>query len=228
MPTPLRPMLLVIPALLVLTAGIAVAEPCSPTLAHPVKARGLSASLVQAFIACDPEFGGNDPNATTETGTIPSCYPAETFHGNAGSPDDGWTWGPKSKGSVRFQAGTNALVHPLNTDPEAGDVSITITLSDIRDNAGIAHDATGFATGIFRVTLIDRDEPSMPMTILDFPFSTSFQVWNGKVAHKTSLNAFLNFYMQPAFPRCTSFELVGFQVQDPNGNPFATMGIHLP
>ena len=64
---------------------------------------------MQAFVAC----GGAEetPNTTTETGTVPSCYPARTFHENAGSPANGWLWGPKSQGSISLTAGKNKVVH---------------------------------------------------------------------------------------------------------------------
>ena len=46
---------------------------------HPSKAKSdQSRALVQAFVSCNNP-GGNTPNATTEAGTVPTCYPAETF-----------------------------------------------------------------------------------------------------------------------------------------------------
>jgi hypothetical protein len=231
-------MTLVITKRIVTIAGIAAlivglphpvrADPCPVGYSHPAKAKKFKSSLVQAFVSCGGDFG-QVPNATTETGTVPSCYPADTFHENAGSPTDGWLWGPKSQGSISLKAGKNKVVHILNTAPEAVDLSIQVSMKDIRTSNGLA-DNFGYALIVVRATLIDREEPTMPMTIIDFPLTFKLYANNGVVDQKTSLTAILNDpgYNQPALPRCTSLELVAVQLKDPNGDPFAVMGMYLP
>lgn len=207
----------------------AASFPCAATYQHPAKAASLKSSLVQAFVSCNNP-GGNVPNATTETGTVPTCYPAETYHDNAGSPPFGWTWGPKSQGSISFKAGVNKLLppdYPLNTQPGV-DLYIQIKISDIRDNTGVATGTNGSVQTVARATLIDRNEPSAPMTIIDFPTAFGITVTGGKVSKKTSATQILNDLNQPSLPHCTTIEVVSVLVKDPNNNSFANLGTYLP
>lgn len=209
----------------------AASVPCAATYQHPVSAKQIKASLVQAFVSCNNP-GGNVPNATTETGTVPTCYPAETYHENAGSPAFGWTWGPKGKGDISFKAGKNKLMGPpdyaQNTDPNAVDLYIQIKMADIRDNLGVANEQDGQVATVARATLIDRAEPSAPMTVIDFPTSFGVTVLGGKISRKNSATVILDVLSQPALPACTTLEVVQVLVKDPNGNPFASIGTYLP
>ena len=221
----------------ILTAGAAVialgfcasiasaATPCVVTYQHPAKAAKLTSNLVQAFVSCGNP-GGNVPNATTETGTVPTCFPAETFNEKAGSPNSGWLWGPKSQGSISFKAGKNKVVHPLNTDPTAVDLSIQVKISDVR-NAGGPAGTPGSVATVARATLIDRANNEL-MTVIDFPTGFGVQAVNGKVQKKTSATVILNALSQPALPRCTQIEVVAVLVKDVNGNAFANLGTFLP
>lgn len=225
---------------LILTAGAAVAAlsfagiasaatPCPVTYQHPAKAAKLTSNLVQAFVSCGNP-GGNTPNATTETGTVPTCFPAETYNEQAGSPASGWLWGPKSQGSIAFKAGKNKVVNPsLNTDPNAVDLYIQIKISDVRNAGGPADGSSGNVATVARATLIDRaNPPGELMTVIDFP--TGFQVTvqpGGKIQKKTSATEILNALLQPALPRCTTIEVVSVLVKDPNGNAFANLGTFL-
>jgi hypothetical protein len=181
--------------------------------------------LVQAFVSCNNP-GGNSPNATTEGGSVPTCYPAETFHQQALSPPLGWTWGPKSKGDISFKAGKNKVVHPLNTDPLAVDLYIQIKISDIHDNTGLADGTNGSVQSLSRATLIDRAADQL-MTVVDFPTGFGIPVTNGKVSKKTSATVILNNLSQPALRACTTVELITTLVKDPNGNTFANLGTFL-
>jgi hypothetical protein len=201
---------------------------CPAAYQHPARAKLMKASLVQAFISCGGLY--NPPNATTETGTVPSCYPAETFHQQAGSPPHGWEWGPRSSGTITFKAGKNKLfgsAYPLNTDPDAVDLSIQLKMSGLYDNTGVADGTVGHLVLVGRATIIDRAHDQV-MTVIDFPLGETIQVHNGTVAKKTSVTTRLNALMQPALPHCTSIELVAVQVNDPNGSPFAVIGAYLP
>lgn len=212
------------------TASIAsaAAPACAVTYAHPASAKQVKASLVQAFVSCNNP-GGNVPNATTETGTVPTCYPAETYHENAGSPALGWTWGPKGKGDITFKAGKNKVVGPLNTDPTASDLSISLKMADINDNTGLATGTNGTVATVTRATFADRAEFALgAMTVIDFPTSFGITVDGGKVSKKTSATVILNALSQPALPACTTIEVVSVLVKDPNGNPFANIGTFLP
>jgi len=218
------------------TASIAsaAATPCGATYQHPVSAKQIKASLVQAFVSCNNP-GGNTPNATTETGTVPTCYPAETYHENAGSPSLGWTWGPKGKGDITFKAAKNKLCGPPDyaqnscaTLADQVDLSISIKISDIRDNTGLASLTNGSVSTVARATLIDRAEQTAPMTVIDFPTGFGIGVTNGKVSKKTSATVILDGLSQPALPPCTTIEVVSVLVKDPNGNSFANLGTYLP
>jgi hypothetical protein len=223
---------------LILTAGAAVAAlsfagiasaatPCPVTYQHPAKGAKLTSNLVQAFVSCGNP-GGNTPNATTETGTVPTCYPAQTFNEKAGSPNAGWLWGPKSSGSIAFKAGKNKVVDPLNTDPDAIDLYITLKMADIRNGGGSAEGQPGSVATVARATLIDRANNDL-MTVIDFPTGFGFTVGaGGKVQKKTSATEILNALLQPALPRCTQIEVVSVLVKDTPGNFFANLGTYLP
>ncbi|MEB2284442.1 MAG: hypothetical protein B6D46_02860 [Polyangiaceae bacterium UTPRO1] len=212
------------------TAGIAgaAAAPCAVNYAHPASAKQIKASLVQAFVSCNNP-GGHIPNATTETGTVPTCYPAETFHEANGSPALGWTWGAKGKGDITFKAGKNKVGGPLNTDPTASDLYISIKMAGIEDNTGPATGANGQVATVARATLIDRAQHALgPMTVIDFPTTFGITATGGKVSKKTSATVILNALSQPALPACTTIEVVKVLVLDPNNNAFANLGAFLP
>jgi hypothetical protein len=204
----------------------AAATPCAVSYQHPSKAKQIKSALVQAFVSCNNP-GGNTPNATTETGTVPTCFPATTFHQQALSPPLGWLWGPKSQGSVAFQAGKNKIAHPLNQDPNAVDLKIAVKISNILDNTGDADGTNGRVKALSRATLIDRDATQL-MTVVDFPTGFGIPVAGGKVNKKTSATVILNNLSQPALPACTTIELLQVLVNDPNGNTFAGLGTFLP
>jgi len=220
------------------TAGIASAAsaPCVVTYQHPAKASQIKASLVQAFVSCN-NAGGNNSNSSTETGTTPTCYPAETVADHNGAPPLTWTWGPKSQGSVSFKAGKNKLMadpslgpedpYPQNTDPNAVDLYIQVKISDIHDNTGLADGVTGSVNSVARATLIDRAENKL-MTVIDFPTGFDIPCNNGKVSQKTSATVILDKLNQPALPACTTIELITTLIRDPNGNTFANLGTFLP
>src|SRR6185436_2588581 len=78
----------------------AAAVPCVVAYEHPAKAAAFKANMVQAFVSCG-NTGGNTPNADADgPGTTPTCYPAQTLNEKAGSPANGWHWGPKSAASI--------------------------------------------------------------------------------------------------------------------------------
>ncbi len=211
----------------------AATQACGATFQHPASAKQIKSALTQAFVSCNNP-GGNVPNATTQTGTVPTCYPAETYHENAGSPNTGWTWGPKGKGDISFKAGRNKLcggvVYPMNDcGLDESDLYIQVKISDIRDNSGIATEPNvGSVATVARATFVDRAEQSAPMTVIDFPTGFGIPVVNGKVSKKTSATEILAVLNQPALPQCTVIEVVSVLVKDPNGNTFASMGTYLP
>ena len=167
------------------------ATPCAVTYQHPAKAAKLTSNLVQAFVSCGNP-GGNTPNATTETGTVPTCFPAETYNQQAGSPANGWLWGPKSQGSIAFKAGKNKNPNPLNTDPTAVDLYISVKISDVRNAGGPADGTNGNVSTVARATLIDRANTEL-MTVIDFPTGFGVSVLpGGKIQQKTTATAILN------------------------------------
>jgi hypothetical protein len=219
-------------ALATLAASAHASDPCPASYPHPARASLVKAPLVQAFVQCTCGYsgvGGNTPNTTTEGG-IPSCYPAETFDGRSGSPSHGWHWGPHAQGSVSLKAGKNTLLgpaYPLNLDPEAADLRITVKLSEILDEQGFVDHRTGHFSMVLRMTLVDRAH-DQPVTAVDLPIGFPIEAVGGKASLKTSLSAALAGLMMPALPRCTTIELIDALVQDPNGAYFATFGSYLP
>jgi len=201
------------------------ATPCVVAYQHPAKAGKLTSNLVQAFVSCG-NSGGNTPNATTETGTVPTCFPAQTFNEAAGSPNAGWLWGPKSQGSIAFKAGKNKIDVGGQNPEGAKDLFISIKMSDIRDAGGPITSSGNVAT-VARATLIDRANNEL-MTVIDFP--TGFVVTAttpGKIQKKTSATEILNGLFQPALPDCTTIEVVSVLVKDTPGNVFANLGTFL-
>jgi hypothetical protein len=209
---------------------------CPMPYSHPAKAAKLQASLVQMFVSCNNP-GGNVSNSATETGTTPTCYPAETFHQHDGTPPaSAWTWGPHASGSVSLKAAKNALTGPpdyaQNTDPDAADLLISIKMTDIHNVAGLADTTTG--TGghghvqiALRMTIIDREE-SHVMTLVDLPFAFEIPAFDGRISTKTSLTVLLDRLERPALPACSTVELLSLWVLDPDGIRFAEIGTFLP
>jgi len=210
-----------------LASAAAVVCPGAVVFQHPVKAKQIKASLTQAFVSCNNP-GGNPVNADTEgASTTPACFPAETYNENAGSPTSGWIWGPKGTASIEFKAGKNKVVHPLNIDPNAVDLYITVKASDIQDGNGVADGATGKVGSVARATIVDRLANQL-MTVIYFPTSFGITTSKGKVNKKTSATVILNALSNQALPACTNIEVVSVLVLDPNDNPFASMGTFLP
>jgi hypothetical protein len=205
----------------------AAAVPCVVAYEHPLKAASFKANLVQAFVSCG-NTGGATPNASTEGGSTPTCFPAQTLNEKAGSPSNGWHWGPKSTASISFKAGKNKVIDPLNLDPNAVDLYIQIKASDIRNGTGALVDGpSGKVAALSRATLIDRAADQL-MTVIDFPTQFSVTTSKGKISRKTSATVILNNLNNPALPACTTIEIVAIILKDANSNPFAVLGNFLP
>lgn len=204
----------------VLTASGAWAQ-CA--IGHPRKAKQFRSALVQAMVPCG-NVGGNVPNVATESG-VPACQPTETFNEIAGSPPNGWVWGPQSYGKVRFLASKNKLLDPLNP-LNTQDLVVSLLLKQVFDANGAVSSAPGILAAILRVTIEDRDGGDM--TVVDQGFIFPFAIQGNKVALKTSVNAVLNAMGEPGLPGCSSIEVLSVWVADENGNTFAVPGIFLP
>ncbi len=176
------------------------------------------------MVSCDNP-GGNTPNTTTEAG-IASCAPVETFNEDAGSPANGWVWGPPSFGSVKLKASKNKIVDPLNPPANSRDLIVSLNLEKIFDAHGVVANAPGTLAIVLRTTFDDR--VGGEMTVIDYPFNFAFTVQGGQASLKTTVNALLNGMGKPGLPGCTSIEIVSAHVLDENGNPFATLGTFLP
>ena len=187
----------------------------------------LSTSIVRAFVSCNNP-GGDTPNVTNTTGTVPACAPVENFNEQAGSPSNGWEFRPGSSyGRVtikRTSGGQN--INGLPTT--ATDAAVTIKLYHIHQTSG------GFASGdgtlqlLLRATMDDYTEGDM--TVIDFPFGLPIHLsGNGSFSSTTKIGDYLRDQLHlPRFPDCTSLEIVSIAVHDANGNAFATMGVKFP
>jgi hypothetical protein len=111
--------------------------------------------------------------------------------------------------------------------PGSVDLFITVKISDIHDNTGLADADSGNVQSVARATLIDRLHNQL-MTVIDFPTGFGVPVTAGKINKKTSATVILNHLSQPALPPCTTIELISTLIKDPNGNTFANLGTYLP
>ena len=185
----------------------------------------LTTSLVRAFVSCNNP-GGNPPNATTIGGTIPSCFPAESFDDNAGSPTGGWEFRPSSSAGRVYVKRTTGSGDNFGLPPPLRDTAITVKLYHIGNNAG------GYATGIGSVFTVLRittqDYSGDDMTVIDFPFSFGISLSNsfsGSATVTKKLGDILKGLSQPRLSDCTNIEIVSIAVRDPNGNTFAVPGV---
>ncbi len=208
-----------------LTVGTASAQ-C--TFPQPKKAKDVTLALIPAFVSCggpcnlcgDFEESSSSPNTSTGI-SIPGCDPPETFNEDAGSPANGWLWGPKSEGSVSFTAAKNKIAHPSNPINTA-DVQIRVRLRDVQYAGGAPANGLGYLRPVSRGTTKTR--ASGTMTVIDAPLSFPVQVTNGRANVRTSLNVELN-NLGTSLPGCTALELLHAEIVDENGNAFARPGL---
>jgi hypothetical protein len=202
-----------------LVAGMTAVASAQCAYQHPRKAQEMKLPLVQAFVPCDA------PNALTHIGVL-SCKPPQTFNEYAGSPSNGWLWGPNSSGEISFKPMQNRIQSILNP-PDSADISVRIDLSGIVDATGPVN-GVGVLYPTRRTTIEDRaaDED---MTVVDLSLP-AFQVpvANGRARVRTSANVVLNSSGFPGVRGCTALELVSLQLNDENDTPFASPGIFVP
>jgi len=208
-------------AVLALGFAVSTASAQCPVYQHPSVAKGLASSLVQAFVSCNNP-GGAIPNTTV--GSVPACAPIETFNEATGTPAGGWLWGLKSKGDVTVKAAKNKITSPLNS-PLAADLAVTLKVSGIEDENGIADGTNGTLSTVARATL--NDATVGLATVIDFPAGFPVVVTGGKIKLKTSANVLLNGLGLPGLASCSEVEVVSIQLLDPNNNPFGVMGAYL-
>lgn len=185
----------------------------------------LTSSLVRAFVSCNNP-GGNAPNATTISGTIPSCYPVESYDQNAGSPNGGWEFRPSSSAGRVYVKRSTAAENSFTPPTTLRDAAITVKLYHIGNNDG------GYASGVGSVQVLIRtttqDYLGDDMTVIDFPISFAISLNNslsGSASVTKKIGDILEVLNQPGLSDCTSFEIVSIAVRDPNGNIFAVPGV---
>ena len=196
---------------------------------HPKSAGKVQGAFVQAFVSCG-NTGGNSPNTSNESGSVPTCKPPETYNEQNGNPGSGWRWDEtKGKGQVQFTAKNAPLVMPpnntLNPPGDTRDLAVKLKLKGVADGASSTATGNGFLATVARATLDDRVGGSM--TVVDFPVSFPVPLVLGEVSIKTSADAALNALGLSGLPGCTSIEIVDVSVLDENGNTFARMGTYL-
>ena len=212
-----------------LVVGFSASAHAQCAFQHPKKAAKFQSNFVQAFVSCG-NVGGNSPNTFAGGGAAPACKPPETFNQQAGSPPNGWLWGPKSSLAVAFKA-KKSNVFPSTTpaDPNAADLSIALKGSDIElapGNGSVTVNGTGTLSTVSRTTFNDRTVGDV--TVVDFPVNITFTVTGGKIKTKTSANQALNAGGLAGLPHCTSIETVKVVVVDEAGHTFANIGSFLP
>ncbi len=213
------------------TAGLALLASSAPAQAqcafeHPNKAKTFQVSFVQAFVPCN-EPGGNVPNVAANGGLVPACQPPETFNEQAGSPANGWLWGPTSSGTVQIRPGKSKLPpSALNPSGNSGDLLISMNLKGIVDGAPGPASGNGTLAIVTRTTMEDRANGDL--TIVESPTEFGFPLTAGTVKMKTSYNVLLNGSSKPSLPMCASVEIVSVRIRDANDNVFASGGILTP
>jgi len=203
----------------------------------PRKAKQISLSLVPAFVSCNGSCNfcvASDPQPIrvpdTYTGIgVGGCSTPQTYQQiyDQQSPlPNGWIWGPKSEGSVSFKtAKNNDPLHPLNP-PNTADVDIRIKLRDVRYAAtNEPVNANGTLLVVVRGTVQSRVNGDM--TVVDVPGpGIRVPVSNGHASVKIRANLGLHD-VSTSLPGCNALELLGLEIVDENGTPFARPGLFL-
>ena len=211
----------------VMASGILLVVGCAAGTAgaqcafqHPAKAKEVRLSFVQAFVPCEA------PNSMTEMG-VQSCESPQTFNELAGSPANGWLWGPNSSGSVSFKVARNKIVDPdFNPSPNTADIRVRINLNGIEDADGPV-DGPATLVPLRRTTFEDR--AGGDMTVVDFGVPVFvMSVVGGRARVRTSANVVLNQFGFKGVPGCTSLELLGLELRDENNTLFGVTGIFVP
>jgi len=211
-----------------LVVGFSASAHAQCAFQHPKKAGKFQSNFVQAMVSCG-NVGGNSPNTFAGGGAAPACKPPETFNEQAGSPPNGWLWGPKSSMAVAFKS-KKANVNPSSTPADAADLAIQLKGSDIEyapgDGSVKVDGATGTLSTVSRTTFNDRTVGDV--TVVDFPVNIGFTVTGGKVKVKTSANQALNSGGLAGLPHCTSIETVKVLIVDEANHTFGNIGSFLP
>jgi len=214
-----------------LVVGFSASAHAQCAFPHPKKAASFKSNFVQAFVSCG-NAGGNSPNTFAGGGAAPACRPPETFNQQAGSPTNGWVWGPKSQMAIAFKSKNhNVFTTTTPADPDAADLSIALKGKDIEyapGNGSFPVDGNGTLSTVSRTTFNDRNPNVGDVTVVDFPVNIQFTVTGGKVNIKTSANQALNNGGLAGLPHCTSIETVKVLIVDEAGHTFANIGSFLP
>ncbi len=170
-----------------------------------------------AFVPCDT------PNAVTQD-DVPACSLPMTFNQAAGNPPNGWVWGGRTKVKLKIKAGPNKIASPLNPTDGVGTLDVLLTLI----GKGIKDDAGAPASGTGTLVLSVRESRTSPLnaylTLVDRPLSFAFDVSNGQVKLKTSVNALLNSLGEHGLPPF-EMNILDVQILDPNGVLFSVQGL---
>jgi hypothetical protein len=214
-------------AVAALVVGVSASAHAQCSFQHPKKAKSFSSNFVQAFVSCG-NVGGNSPNTFAGGGAAPACKPPETFNDQAGSPSNGWLWGPKSTAQIKTKA-LSKNFNPSTTPADAADLVIQLKLTDAEyfpGNGSLPVDGQGTLSTVSRTTFNDRTVGDV--TVVDFPVNIAFAVVGGKAKVKTSANEALNAGGLAGLPHCTSIENVHITILDENNHAFGNIGSFLP
>ena len=239
---------------LVIPSGTALAQ-CA--FEHPVKARSMKVSLVQAFVPCGGScigpLEGTPCDQDSDCGVAGYCRamiggipysgpraPSGTFANSGlrtcapltfaqqdGLPANSWRWGPKGEGTLSFKAGPDKRPVSVLNPLGSMDWRIQVKLNDITVQNGSPPVDGSHATLRLRLRLTIDDGMAGTM-IEDLPlYRSGIPVVRGKIKETLSLNEILNGFGLPSLPPCSSVELLTAYVEDGYG-PFAVVGGFLP
>jgi hypothetical protein len=214
-------------ALAVVIAGIS-----APTVSNsqcifdaPSKARQLKTSIVRTVAAC-PGVTHVAPNTSTGVSGTPACAPVVAL--------SDYDFGPKGRctmqlKSVRFEP------CPFGSAPSCTNPELKLKCASILDPLGepIDGDAAALWSLRLRLRMTFDDEGSGDMTTTDLtavaiiPPGSRGKLRLSAPYNEAVGNAFLPCFdpvLGCALPGCTSLEIIGVRLYDPDQRPFGAIG----
>jgi hypothetical protein len=196
------------------------------------RAKGLTASMVRTFHPCGSSPYPSFPNAETEADTD-ACTPVfpREFQGGSTSYQYAADGGCQVKFASKLARDCASIEdsdgNPLGLPPGPCHVSrITAKCKDIIDGNDIliGDDDSGWTVAMILRASID-DETNGPMTVIDLPVSFEFGSPERGDMKLVGLSAEPLQELGVFLPACTVLQIMKLEIRDPQGYPFAGMGV---